>query len=403
MTPLNEVDPIQRAVMASQQTLRAWACDVDTRNRFPCEGIEALRQLGLLTFFMPGPNRRPTDFVTYCNIGAVLAEECLSTALIWAMHCQQVAILVDHGDTEHKRVLDEVERTGALIASVTTEAGKGGDLLTARASLLPEGDRVRVRRISPVVSYAEHAAFFLLTMRSAEARHEHDVRLVLVTREDGGMTVTGDWNAMGARGTRSVPVTFDVVVDNSRVFKKPFRQIAVQTLIPAAHLGWSAVWYGAARGAFRRFVRQLRQPENKSRPQLQSDLFISRLADLRVSLDLMDSMITQTAARIDSLRQSHAPAASYENITLNISLNNVKIAVSRLAFEVLDRLLELSGLSQGYVKNMALDLERVFRDLRSATLMYHNDRLLAANGKLILVENSGAEAIWQSPDPGVLP
>src|SRR5262249_2618533 len=149
-------------------------------------------------------------------------------------------------------------------------------------------------------------------------------------REDGGMTVNGEWNAMGARGTRSVPVTFDLVVDRSRVFRTPFRQIAVQTLIPAAHLGWSAAWYGAARGAFRRFVRQLRQPGNKHRAQLQSDLFVSRLADLRVSLDLMDAMITQAATRIDSLRSSNADIGSYEDLTLNISLNNVKIAVSRL-------------------------------------------------------------------------
>src|SRR6476469_9191064 len=281
MDAFNEIDPIQLAVTASQETFRAWASDVDARNRFPHESIEALRQLGLLTYFMPRANGGPSDFATYCGIAAVLAEECLSSALIWAMHCQQVAILVDHGGPEHKHVLDEVERTGALVASVTTEAGKGGDLLTARAPLLPEGDRVRVRRVAPIVSYAEYAAFFLLTMRSAEDRHEHDVRLVLVMREDAGMTVTGDWDAMGARGTRSVPVTFDLLVDNNRVFKKPFRQIAVQTLIPAAHLGWSAVWYGAARGAFRRFVRQLRQPENKFRAQLQSDLFLSRLADLR--------------------------------------------------------------------------------------------------------------------------
>ena len=398
MDAFSEIDPIQLAVTAGQETFRAWASDVDARNRFPHESIEALRQLGLLTYFMPRANGGPTDFATYCSIAAVLAEECLSSALIWAMHCQQVAILVDHGGLEHKHVLDEVERTGALVASVTTEAGKGGDLLTARAPLLPEGDGVRVRRVAPIVSYAEYAAFFLLTMRSAEDRHEHDVRLVLVTREDAGMTVTGNWNAMGARGTRSVPVTFDLLVDNNRVFKKPFRQIAVQTLIPAAHLGWSAVWYGAARGAFRRFVRQLRQPENKFRAQLQSDLFLSRLADLRVSLDLMDSMITRAASRIDSLRHSNADVASYENITLHISLNNVKIAASRLAFEVVDRLIELCGLAQGYMKNTALDLERVFRDLRSATLMYHNDRLLGANGKLILVENSGAEAIWRRPD-----
>src|SRR5262245_45612142 len=398
MSAPGEVDPVQLAEAASRDTLRAWASDVDARNRFPHESIDALRRRGLLGYFIPKPNGCSADFKTFCAIAAVLGEECFSTALIWAMHCQQVAILVDHGGAEHKDVLAEVERTGALVASVTTELGKGGDLLTVQAPIIPENDRVRIRRVAPVVSYAEHAEFFLMAMRTAPDRHEHDVSLVLLARRDGGMTVTGDWDAMGARGTRSVPVTFNVVVDRSRVLKTPFRQIAVQTLIPAAHLGWSAVWYGAARGAFRRFVRQLRHPENKSRAQLQSDLFLSRLADLRVSLDLMDSMITQAAARIDSLRHSNADVASFESITLNISLNNVKIAVSRLAFEVVDRLVELCGLAQGYMKNTALDVERVFRDLRSATLMYHNDRLLGANGKLILVESSGAEAIWRRPD-----
>lgn len=398
MRALREVGPVQIALTASRQTLRTWACDVDDRNRFPHESIEALREHGLLTYFIPRDENVRPDFVTYCNIASVLAEECLSTALIWTMHSQQVAILVNHGDPEHKQVLDEVQQTGALLASVTTEPGKGGDLLTARAPLQPEGGGVRIRRVAPIVSYAQEAAFFLVTMRAAEDRHEHDVRLVVVSRQDGGMTVTGDWNAMGARGTRSVPVTFDLVVDRNRVLTTPFRQIAVQTLIPAAHLGWSAAWYGAARGAFRRFVGQLRQSENKSRTQLQSDLFLSRLADVRVSLDLMDSMITQAAAQIDCLRQANADVAAYESITLNISLNNVKIAVSRLAFEVLDRLLDLSGLAQGYMKNTTLEIERVFRDLRSATLMYHNDRLLGANGKLILVENTGAEAIWRKPD-----
>ena len=399
MIAAGNVDLVQRAAAVSRETLRVWAADVDARNRFPHESIEALRQAGLSGYFIPKNTGSQADFRTYCAIAAVLAEECLSTALIWAMHCQQIAILVDHGEPEHKHVLAEVERTGALVASVTTEIGKGGDLLTARSPLLPEGGRVRIRRVAPVVSYAEHAEFFLMTMRSGEDRPENEVSLVLVARQDGGMTVTGDWDAMGARGTRSVPAVFDLVVDQSRVLKKPFRQIALQTLVPAAHLGWSAVWYGAARGAFHRFVRQLRRPENRSKWQLQSDLFLSRLSELRVSLDLMEAMLNQVAGRIDSLREANADPECYENITLNISLNNVKVAVSRLAFELLDRLVELCGLAHGYLKNTPLEIERVFRDLRSATLMFHNDRLLGANGKLILVENSPAQAIWQRPNP----
>src|ERR1044072_3906659 len=141
MQALDQVDPVQLAATASRQTLRAWASNAHAENRSPQESIEALRRLGLLAYFIPRAQGGPTDFVTYCGIAAVLAEECLSTALIWAMHCQQVAILVDHGDPEHKHVLDEVEQHGALIASVTTEAGKGGDLLTALATLVPEGEK----------------------------------------------------------------------------------------------------------------------------------------------------------------------------------------------------------------------------------------------------------------------
>jgi hypothetical protein len=31
------------------------------------------------------------------------------------------------------------------------------------------------------------------------------------------------------------------------------------TMIPVVHLGWTAAWYGGARGAFRRFVSQFQR------------------------------------------------------------------------------------------------------------------------------------------------
>ena len=387
---------IEVAQSISQNVLKRWAADVDAKNRFPQESMEALREGGLLGFFVPEKfGGRGGDFITYCHIAAILGAECLSTALIWSIHCQQVAVLAYHDAEEQADVLAKIAKNGSLIAGVTTEYGKGGDLLTAQAPLLAENGRLRVCRTSPIVSYGAEADFFLITMRSGKDKPSNDVSMVLVTRDDGQISVTGDWDAMGMRGTRSVPMKFDVTVDCSQIIGKSFRRIALQTMIPAGHIGWTAAWYGAAKGTFKYFVNQLRTMGEQGKQKMNSDLFISRLANLRVSLDLIEMMLHQIAERLDKLYKSSAPLRQYEDITYNIALNNLKVAGSRLAFSMADELVELVGLGRGYLKNEELPFERVFRDLRSASLMYSNDRLLETNGKLILIENSPISAIWQ--------
>jgi acyl-CoA dehydrogenase len=59
-----------------------------------------------------------------------------------------------------------------------------------------------------------------------------------------------------------------------------------------------------------------------------------------------------------------------------------------LSFSFLDRIVEISGLNLGYSRASELGIERTFRDLRSASLMFANDRLLETNGKLILTERA---------------
>jgi hypothetical protein len=97
------------------------------------------------------------------------------------------------------------------------------------------------------VSYGEQATWFLVTMRASRESPATDVRLVLLNRADGSVRVDGDWSALGMRGTRSVPMSFDVTVDPGAIIGGSFREIALRTMIPAAHVGWAAAWLGAAR------------------------------------------------------------------------------------------------------------------------------------------------------------
>lgn len=393
MIPPTEL--LQRSREIGQNVLARWAAEVDECGRFPTESVAALHEGGLIGFFVPARlGGLEGDTRTFWQIAAILGESCLSTALIWAMHGQQVATLAEHAAEEHAGILADVARRGSLVASVTTEYGKGGDLFTSRTPLRAEPGGLRLCRAAPIVSYGAEAEFYLITMLRGEGMPANDVCLALVKRTDGQISVAGEWQAMGMRGTASVPMSFDVHIGPERLIGRAFRQMALQTMVPIGHLGWAAAWFGAARGACRRFVGQLRR-SSQGRQKLKSDLFIHRLASIRVSLDLMESMIYRLADQLEQWKRDDAPPAMYEDITFNITLNNLKIASSQLAFAVSDGLLELSGLSQGYLKGDALGLERTFRDLRSAALMYHNDRLMAANGKLILVEHSSMQGVWQ--------
>lgn len=367
----------------AQSSARRFASAVDRENRFPSEAVEALRDAGLLALLVPkDAHGMGGSFADACDVAIVLGKECLSTALIWAMHSQQVAIIADHAAVQWRDVLADVGLHGALVASATSEREKGGNLMLARAALQDRGDRVHVERPSPVVSYGDEADYVLATMRRSPAHPETDVCFVLLSRRDG--RVTGGWDAMGVRGTRSVSMHFETDVPPDRVLCADFRNVVLSTAIPAAHLGWTSAWYGAARGALDRFVELLRSDAH-ARRRFGSDLFTTRLAETRLSLDLLESMLRRLIDRYEALRSQRAAADAYEDAAWTIALNGLKVAGSRIAYTVVDTLIEIAGLAHGYLRDESLGLERVFRDLRSATLMISNDHLLQTNAKHMLM------------------
>jgi acyl-CoA dehydrogenase len=390
---------LRSAEVLSREILAPHAADVDQSASFPDHGLSALKAAGLMAFFVPDNLGGQSGTISgYSRICAALAEGCVSTAMIWAMHGQQVGCLAHHACNSHADMLRQIATDGWLVGSVTSEYGKGGSLLIADAALVPEQGGFRVRRRAPYVTGGDRANLFLVTMRTGNDRPANDVTLVSVTPRDGNLRVTGQWNTMGMRGTHSVPMEFDMLVPEKRILSTPFRTIAVQTMIPVGHIGWASCWYGAARGAVNRVVAELRLKGSKKQRNLSSDLLLTRLADIRVSLDLLEGMIANASSSLDRLRSEKAPAEAYADTKLTIMINNVKLAGSTLAFSILDRLIEIAGLGTGYSRGSDTGLERIFRDLRSAPLMYANDRLLEANGKLILTERGRIFDAFESQD-----
>ena len=371
----------------AREVLRVWAPVVDRDNRFPTESIAALRAAGLLAYFIPQHlGGAGGDVLTFCSIASALGEECLSTALIWVMHCQQHAILTDESFPERDDILASIAREGHLVASVTTDIEGSSDVLQPRTALSSAAGEVRLVRTAPIVSYGREAAFYLVTMRRGDG--QADPVMVLVDPSAGTIEVTGEWQAMGMRGTQSVPMRFDVRIEPGRILQGVFRDLAIRTIIPLGHIGWAAAWLGAAKGAFTRTLMHLRAPGGRRLADPRFEALRERLAALRLSLDLGNALLTSVANRVHGMRLGGEPAGSYSDVTFTIQVNNLKIAAAQLSFATVHGLIDICGLHHGYCEPSELALERVFRDLRSASLMYSDQRLLSANGSLLFVEGS---------------
>lgn len=352
--------------------------------------MTALRASGLLGLLVPRSHGGlGGDIIDLVDVAQLLASGCLSTAMIWAMHSQQVDSIVRYaGPAFAEYVLPRIAKGELYLASVTTEPASGGNLMSASSALREEPDgMLRIEREAPVVTGGEHADAFLVTMLDSEEATENRVTLVYAERGDLTLNVTSEWNALGMRGTRSVGMRMDGLVPVENIIGKrgEYRTVAVESMIPLAHIAWSACWLGAARSAYSDVIALLRSRHRPGGVDLESDLFAERLARLRMDLELVSAYLNRTVEEVVFCR---AAGRSLDTTPAQIHLNTLKVVAAEHTFRVVDGLVQLVGLAKGYLHSSTLPLERQFRDLRSASLNYANDRLLKATGRLALMDRS---------------
>nr|MDT0663910.1 acyl-CoA dehydrogenase family protein [Micromonospora sp. DSM 115978] len=357
-------DPVQKAREVAA-VLRADARAADAEASFPQRGLQALRDSGLLGLLVPEEyGGYGAGLPTVVEVAGELSGACLSTGLVWAMHTQQVAVLVASASpTLRERLLPRLGRGEVYVASVTSERGKGGHLLSARQPLVERPTGYRLERDAPVVTGVVAADGFLVTMKSAPEAAETSVSLVYVDRERdrAEVSVTGSWDPMGMRATdsRAARLVADVPFDQVVGMPGEFRRIALHPFVTVGHVGWAACWLGTARAAFRQVVAMLRSPRDRKGFDLDSELFRARLARVRLLLDATSAFLGRVvaeAARVDD------GDLDPEDPAFQLHVNGLKIAAAEFLFDAVNQLVETVGLRHGYLRDSPLALERAFRD-----------------------------------------
>ena len=371
-------DALDPAAIAHAVSAAAAAAeDVDRRGRFPAEAVLALRQGGLLGAHVPA--ELGGAGMGMVDIAFRLGGACASAAMVYAMHQIQVACLVRHaaGTPALRGHLARIAHSGFLLASVTSEAGVGGDIRTSACAIEPgiikpgAAGSVRVVKRSTAISYGAHADGLLVTARRAPDAAPSDQVAVLLFTGDYTLERTGTWDAMGMRGTCSDAFLLQAECPADQVLPVPFADIAADSMLPVAHLLWAGVWLGIAADALHRAracTRRARTPDGSLPPAagaVAGALSTYRMAEARWRLALDDY-------------EAGRPVPPLE-------WNGLKVGVSEAALDVVTQAMRICGIA-GFRNDSPYSIARHLRDIMSSVVMVGNERILANSGALVLMQ-----------------
>ncbi|HEX5632519.1 MAG TPA: acyl-CoA dehydrogenase family protein [Gemmatimonadales bacterium] len=358
------------------------AADVDARARFPHETIAALREARLLGALVPPAlGGRGATLAGIAAVCEILGERCASSAMVFAMHQIEVACLVRHGlaNAALREQVREVATHQLLLASATTEASVGGDVRTSRCAVERDGERFRLVKSAPVISYAEQADGMLVTARRAPDAAPNDQVLVLVRRGQCALHPTSGWDTLGFRGTCSLGWRLEAEGPGDWILPAPYADIAARTMVPTSHLLWASLWVGIATAALRRARAHVRA-EARRRPDevppgaLRTAELLGRHQALRATVQ-------------EALREYERLADDPETLSampFALRMNGLKTTASDLLVEIVLGALRVTGLA-GYRRDSAVSVERHVRDALGAGLMIGNDRILGASAAMLRV------------------
>lgn len=379
-------DALHDAARRIAQSVAAEHADaVDAQARFPSETLAALREAGLMSAPVPralgGAGCGLRELGQLCG---TLAHGCGSSAMVLAMHYIQVACVARHVGTTGALAdfLRDLVEHQWLVASITSEVGTWGDTRSSICAVQVENGRFRLDKDATTGSYCADADAIAVTCRRDAEAAASDQALVLVRREDARLTQTTTWDTLGMRGTCSPGFRLESQGPAEFVLPVPYADISAQTMVPYAHVLWSSLWWGIASDAVRRaaqFVRgQARRTPGTVPPTAQ------RLAEVTVQLQTMRHNWQSVAEAFDAVPDTPSGRQELTGIPWGLRLNNLKIACSEAAPQIVHRALQIVGIL-GYKNDSPFSLGRHYRDVLSASLMVSNERIAARSASMLLV------------------
>ena len=347
---------------------------VDRDAVFPDAAIDAAKRNGLFALLVPKAyGGDGASLSAVADVCYTLGQSCASTAMIVAMHQAALACVIRHheGSAWHEQLLRRVAAENLLLASSTTEGNAGGNVRSSSAPLVRDGNLVSLDRAATVMSYGARADGIVTTARRDADGAGSDQALVVFLKEDYRLEPTGGWQTLGMRGTCSSGFALKASGMAAQILPVGYDKIHPQSMVPVSHLTWASVWTGIAASAVARAQMFVRTAARRAGGQLppgaaQHTRAVAALRSLR-------GTVAGALASYEAMRDDPRTLGALETQT---GLNLFKVEASEQALDTVSIAMRACGLA-GYRNDGDFAIGRHLRDILSAPIMVHNDRILS--------------------------
>ncbi len=376
LTP-EEAALTQRVRDFGERVLAPRAARWDREASFPTDNYRDMHAEGLLAICVPADQGGlGAGFRAYCLAAAEMGRFCGATALTWNMHvCSTLWTGVLSDDLEMDsatRALHRerraahyarIVRDGAIYSQPFSEGGAaaaGAAAFGTTARRVPGGFVVNGRKI--FASLAGHADFYgiLCTETHTDERlSRRDTLYLAIPRDAAGVTVEGDWDPLGMRGTVSRNLVFrDVFVAEHEALMPPGIYFQAASRWPHMFLTLSPTYMGLAQAAYDFCVRYLRG-EQPGTPPVKRRMYPTKqlaVAQMRVMLEQAKALWFQSITEA-------GPDPTKDQVMRALAAQH---AVMEGANGIATLALRTCG---GQAMLKSLPLERIYRDSRCGALM----------------------------------
>jgi len=367
----------------------------DREASFPFENYADMRKAGLLGLCVPEKfGGRGADLRTYAIVSATIGKYCGATALTFNMHaCSTLwpGILADDLDmtpeqrAEHEQYrqlhFKRVVEDGAVYAQPFSEgsaAAAGKAPFGTLATKVDGGWKINGRKIFASLSGAADYYGVLCTEEKPNLSMR-DTLYMAVPGNSPGLTITGEWDPLGMRGTVSRTLVFkDLFVPDDAAMMPRGVYFQAASRWPHMFTTLSPTYMGIAIAAYEFTIKYLRG-EVPGMPPVKRRMYPTKqiaVAEMFVKLEQTRALFLRMLddARVDPPKDARLRAYATQYTIMENANDLCRLAIRTCG-------------GQSMLKS--LPLERLYRDSRCGALM------LPWTAELCL-DRIGREALYES-------
>src|SRR5215831_672409 len=368
---------IARARELGQTVFAGRASTYDRDATFPAENYRDLHRAGLLGISIARKHGGlGADYQTYALAAAEIGRYCGATALTWNMHVcstlwsgpladdldMDTAIRAEHERRRaihYKRIIDD----GAIYSQPFSEGGAaaaGGVAFGTEAKPAKGGWIVNGKKIFASLSgHADYYGVLCTEVTEGEKASRRNTLYLAIPANAAGVSVVGDWDPLGMRGTVSRTLLFkDVFVPADEMLMPHGIYFQAATRWPHMFLTLSPTYMGLAQAAYDFTVAYLRG-EMPGTPPVKRRMFPTK----QIAVAEMHITLEQTKALWFQAISEARPNPTKEQVLRAYAAQHT---VMENANAIAAKALRTCG-GQAMLKSLAL--ERIYRDSRCGSLM----------------------------------